>query len=214
MKLCPLLVISWFSAAIVGPVAAQAVIEGRVALPRSSGARVENKRYQIVSEAGVLAAEPAVAIVYLEGNFPRSTPPARVETSQKDLTFVTPLIAVRTGTTVVFPNLDNTYHNIFSYSKPKRFDLGRYRSDERPIPSQAFDQPGLVTLHCDIHEHMRGIILVFDTPHFTKTDAAGSYRLSGVPAGRFTLKAWVNSKKTLEHPVELKPGATVRVDFP
>jgi hypothetical protein len=61
---------------------------------------------------------------------------------------------------------------------------------------------------------MRSVILVLDTPHFVMTDAAGNFRLTGLPTGRFTLKAWVDSKTTREHAVELKDGATVRVDFP
>jgi plastocyanin len=193
---------------------AQTSIEGVVALPKSEAAVVMNKRYQVVSKAGLIATDPAVAVVYLEGVPLPATAPARAQMPQKDLAFVTPLLAVQTGTTVEFPNLDETYHNIFSYSGPKRFDLGRYRSDERPIPSQIFDQPGLVVLHCDIHEHMRGIVLVVDSPHFTRSDTQGRYRLSGLPAGRYTLKAWLNSKTTLSRPVELKSGATLHVDFP
>ena len=115
---------------------------------------------------------------------------------------------------VEFPNLDDTYHNIFSYSPAKRFDLGRYRPDERPIPTQTFDKPGLVTLRCDIHEHMRGLILVVDTPHFVTTDADGRYRLSGLPPGKHTLKAWIDSKTTHERAIEVKSGSTVRADFP
>ena len=61
---------------------------------------------------------------------------------------------------------------------------------------------------------MRGLILVLATPHFTKSDTAGQYRLTGLPAGRYRLKAWVNSKATLERAVELKNGATLHVDFP
>jgi plastocyanin len=192
----------------------QAVIEGRVALPKSQSAPVVTKRYQIVTKAGIIATDPAVAVVYLEGQFPRPASPPKAQMSQKDLAFVTPLLPVQVGTTVEFPNLDDTYHNIFSYSKPKRFDLGRYRSEERPIPSQLFDQPGLVTLHCDIHEHMRGIILVLETPHFTRSDTEGRYRLTNLPAGRYTLKAWVNSKTTLERPVDLTRGGTLHVDLP
>ena len=86
--------------------------------------------------------------------------------NQKDLTFMPLILPVQVGTKVEFPNLDDTYHNIFSFSPAKRFDLGRYRSDERPIPSQVFDVTGLVTVRCDIHRHMRGLILVVDTPYF------------------------------------------------
>ncbi|PYJ36748.1 MAG: hypothetical protein DME84_09935, partial [Verrucomicrobia bacterium] len=113
---------------------------------------------------------------------------------QKDLTFIPALLPVRVGTKVEFPSLDDTYHNIFSYSPAKRFDLGRYRPDERPVPSQVFDKPGLVTLRCDIHEHMRGLILVLNTPYFVMTDTAGRFRLGGLPAGHYTLRAWIDSR--------------------
>ena len=196
------------------PARAQAVIEGRVTLPKAHAAPVMNKRYDIVTKGGVIATDPPTAVVYLEGSFAKPATPPRAQMAQKDLAFVTPLLPVQTGTTVEFPNQDDTYHNIFSYSPAKRFDLGRYRQDERPIPAQTFEQPGLIALHCDIHEHMRGLILVLDTPHFVRTDTEGRYRLAGLPAGRYTLKAWVNSKMTLERTVELKSGATVLVDFP
>jgi hypothetical protein len=70
-----------------------------------------------------------------------------------------------------------------------------------------------VTLRCDIHEHMRGLILVLDTPYFAMTDTDGRFRLRGLPSGRYTLKAWINSKTTRERPVELKNGETLHVDF-
>jgi len=193
---------------------AQAVIEGHVKLPKPHAAQVVNMRYEVVTNGGVIATDPPVAVVYLEGHFPLPASLPRAQMPQKDLAFVTPLLAIQTGTTVEFPNYDDTYHNIFSYSKAKRFDLGRFRSDEKPVPSQLFDRPGLVSLHCDIHDFMRAIILVLDTPHFTVSDTAGSYRLAGLPAGRYTLKAWVDSKTTLERSVELNNGATLRVDFP
>jgi hypothetical protein len=115
---------------------------------------------------------------------------------------------------VDFPNFDDTFHSIFSYSPAKRFDLGRYRSDERPVPSQRFDVPGLVVLRCDIHEHMRGLILVVDTPYIVITDPDGRYRLAGLPAGHHTLKVWLNSHSTLERPVDVRGDETLRVDFP
>ena len=82
------------------------------------------------------------------------------------------------------------------------------------VPSLLFNTPGLVTLRCDIHEHMRGLILVADTPYFVVTDADGRFRLSGLPSGRYTLKAWIDSKTTREAPVELKNGETPHIDFP
>jgi hypothetical protein len=136
------------------------------------------------------------------------------QVSQKDLVFVPTLLPVQVGTKVEFPNLDATYHNIFSFSPAKRFDLGRYRSDEKPVPSVVFDTAGLVTLRCDIHEHMRALILVLATPHFVITDTDGRYRLDDLPPGHYVLKAWVDSHTTREHAVDLTEGAMLNVDFP
>lgn len=193
---------------------AGATIHGRVTLPKARSAPVVNQRYEVVTQAGVLSTNPPLAVVYLEGDFPADAEPPTVEMRQKDLAFIPSLLPVRRGTRVVFPNLDDAYHNIFSFSPAKRFDLGRYRADERPVPSQVFDVAGLVTLRCDIHEHMRALVLVLDTPHFVVTAADGTFSLTGLPAGRYRLKAWIDSRTVREQPVELREGAELRVDFP
>ncbi len=193
---------------------AQATIEGRVELPKTGYAPVLTKRYDVVPPGGVLRADPPRAVVYLEGSSAKPASPAKKQMLQKDLMFSPGVLAVQVGTTVEFPNDDPTYHNIFSYSPAKRFDLGRYRPEERPVPSQTFDTPGLVTLRCDIHDHMRALILVLDTPHFVTTDTDGRYRLSGIPPGNYKLKVWVGSKMAHERAVELRSGAPTRVDFP
>ena len=192
----------------------QAGIEGHVELSKSKTAPVVNKRYEIISKNGILSVNPPLAVVYLEGPFPKKSSPPLAKVDQKDLTFVPAILPVQIGTRVEFPNLDDTYHNVFSFSPTKRFDLGRYRPDERPVPSQIFDKPGLVTLRCDIHEHMRGLILVLDTPHFVTSGADGSFHLGGLPPGHYTLKAWISSKTTLEKPVDLKAGTTAHLNFP
>jgi len=193
---------------------AGATVEGRVELPKSRSAPVQAKRYEIVTKAGVLSTQPPLAVVYLDGTFPRLASLPTKEVEQKDLTFIPALLPIEVGTKVQFPNLDDQYHNIFSYSPAKRFDLGRYRPEERPIPSVTFDKPGLVTLRCDIHEHMRGLILVLSTPYFVMTDTAGRFRLDKLPAGRCTLKAWIDSRTTREKSIDLKDGQTMHVDLP
>jgi plastocyanin len=171
-------------------------------------------RYSRFAFRGSDCREPPLAVIYLDGNFPRPASLPTKEVEQKDLTFIPALLPIEVGTKVQFPNLDDQYHNIFSYSPAKRFDLGRYRPEERPIPSVMFDQPGLVTLRCDIHEHMRGLILVFKTPYFVLSDTAGRFRLDKLPAGRYTLKAWIDSKTTREKSIDLKDGQTLHVDLP
>lgn len=206
----------WFSA-VFAPlpmsIFAQASVEGRVELPKSHAAPVVAKRYEIVTHGNVLSTEPPLAVIYLEGSFSKPVPHSTKQITQKNLAFVPSLLPVQVGTRIEFPNLDDTYHSIFSYSPAKRFDLGRYRPEERPIPSEIFDKPGLVTLRCDIHEHMRGLVLVLDTPHFVVSDTEGRYRLRGLPSGKFLLKAWIDSRTTREQPVELKNGETTHVDF-
>jgi len=200
--------------AVVPAALGQAVVEGHVALPRHRAAPVLIQRYEIVSQGGVLSTLPPLAVVYLEGPFSRPPVPPAATMAQKDLAFIPALLPVQAGTRVEFPNLDDTYHDVFSYSAAKRFDLGRYRSDERPIPSVLFDVPGLVTLHCDIHEHMRALILVLDTPYFVVTQPDGGFRLEGLPAGRRVLKVWMDSKTTMTRPVDLADQSVLRVDFP
>lgn len=194
----------------VSSLAGQCVVEGRVSLPRGPVAPQPAARYQI--KAGSIAPAPtAVAVVYLEGKF-NSPPPSRpVVFGQRGYQFDQSILPVQTGTRVEFPNLDEDYHNVFSYSKTRRFDLGRYLKGETP-PALVFDKPGIVRLFCEIHEHMRGAILVLDTPYFIRSSPDGAFRLAGLPAGSFVLKAWFDEKVVLEKPVTLKSGQTLRVD--
>lgn len=196
-------------ALLIAPLAyAGATVEGKVKLPpsRSSAATA---RYQASVPAG--PPDPPAAVVYLEGpGFPAETN-AVLEVGQKKYQFTPGLLPVQKGTTVKFPNRDDDYHNVFSLSKSKRFDLGKYRKEEEPA-TQKFDQPGVIKLFCDIHAHMRGTILVLETPYFVKTEKDGAYRLENLPAGAYTLKAWVD-EKVFEKPVQLKDGETLKVDF-
>ena len=119
------------------------------------------------------------------------------------------ILAVQTGTTVEFPNEDDEFHNVFSYSKTKRFDLGRYRKYE-PAKLASFDKPGLAKIYCEIHHHIRCLVLVVDTPLFTTTDTAGRFKMKDVPAGDYTMKVFLPSEKIAESKITVKDGQTVR----
>ena len=214
MKLLTTVLMVGLLFAVNGRGMAQAVVEGTVKLPPAHSADVLSKRYELTGETALIAPDPPAAVVYLEGTFPLKTNPPHAQMAQKNIDFVPRLLPIQVGTTVEFPNLDDTYHNVFSFSKPKRFDLGRYRRDELPVPTEVFDKPGPVVLHCDIHETMRAIILVLETPYFRKTDPDGHYRLVNLPAGHYKLKAWLDSKTTREQEIDLKSGSTLHVDFP
>jgi plastocyanin len=116
----------------------------------------------------------------------REEPQARMD--QRNETFVPHVLAIVAGTAVDFPNSDHTYHNVFSLSKTKSFDLGRYAVGRSK--TIRFDRPGIVRVFCDIHSHMSAFILVFAHRYFAVTDDEGRYRLPNVPAGSYTLTVW------------------------
>src|SRR5438045_8743922 len=132
-------------------------------MPPARSAPVITKRYEIVPQRRVLSIQPPLAVVYLEGSFSKPASPSTKQIAQKNFAFVPPLLPVQVGSRIEFPNLDDTYHSIFSYSRAKRFDLGRYRPEERPMQSEVFDTAGLAALRCDIREDMRGLFPVLYT---------------------------------------------------
>ena len=112
----------------------------------------------------------------------------RARMDQRNERFVPHVLAVVAGTTVDFPNDDSKYHNVFSLSKTKAFNLGRYAAGHSK--SVVFDRPGIVRVFCDIHSHMSAFILVFAHRYFTVTDEDGRFRLDGVPPGTYTVAVW------------------------
>ena len=116
-----------------------------------------------------------------------ASPGARVM-DQRNETFVPHVLGVTAGTVVDFPNSDRTFHNVFSLSRAKRFDLGRYAAGRSK--SVRFDRPGVVRVFCDIHSHMNAFVLVFSHPFFDVTDADGRFRIDNVPAGTYTVVGW------------------------
>ena len=121
-------------------------------------------------------------------------------------------MAITVGTTVDFPNNDRTYHNVFSLSKTKRFDLGRYAAGRSK--AVRFDRPGIVRVFCDIHSHMNAFILVFAHRYFDLTDANGRYRIDGVPPGSYTLSAWVEGSVRDQRTVTVGPDSgQIELDF-
>ena len=171
--------------------------------------------YRTRTRAPVLEPDPPRAIVYLErddGAYPPSAAPDPVTVSQRGYQFRPGVIAVPTGAQVSFPNRDDEFHNVFSYSSIKRFDLGRFRKDEQS-PLVTFDTPGVARVYCEIHKHMRSLVVVLDTPWHTATDTEGFYRLADVPVGTYTLKAFLPSERVLESRIDVQTARTLRVDL-
>ncbi len=171
---------------------ASGTIRGRVELresPREIEARPNIAALGMPDAHG--RADRRRSVVYLD-TAPRAAFDARDEPraklDQQNETFVPHLLAIVAGTTVDFPNNDHTYHNVFSLSKTRSFNLGRYAAGHSK--SVRFDRPGIVRVFCDIHSHMSAYILVFAHRYFAVTDDEGRYRLDNVPPGTYTVVAW------------------------
>jgi plastocyanin len=213
-----LLAVGALAATAVAPRAAQrggGSIRGRVELNRLSA---PSEGRPSVSALGMTAtrdlAERLRSVVYLEtaprGAFEQNQR-ARAVMDQRNETFVPHLLAVTTGTSVEFPNSDRIYHNVFSLSKTRTFDLGRYAAGRSK--SVRFDYPGIVRVFCDIHSHMSAFILVFNHPFFDVTGTDGRYRIDNVPPGTYSVVAWNEGTASEPKPVTIADGANAELDF-
>ncbi|WP_068826207.1 methylamine utilization protein [Pseudomonas sp. BMS12] len=106
---------------------------------------------------------------------------------QRNKQFLPRVLAVRTGTSVKFPNSDNIRHHVYSFSPAKRFELRLYQGT--PSEPVLFDKPGLVVLGCNIHDWMLGYVYVTDDPWFAVSDERGHVRLE-LPAGTYQVSLW------------------------
>ena len=129
-------------------------------------------------------------VILLEGAGQPPTP-AAAELIQDAKQFNQDLLVIPTGSTVSFPNTDPIFHNVFSLSKAKPFDLGYYpQGQTRKV---TFSKPGIVQVYCHIHSNMYAVIVVTNSPHSVKPAADGSFALRGVPAGSYEMLAWHNA---------------------
>lgn len=150
--------------------------------------------------------DPSPAVLWIEGAPAAPAPAVKSEIRQEGLEFRPRVLAVTAGSTVSFPNGDNLTHNVFSYSKSKRFDLGRYAKGQ--TKEVVFDAKGLVDVRCEVHDHMRAAVHVFDHPWFATAAADGKFKIPGVPAGAYTLVTWKEFFDPVRTAIEVKAGGT------
>jgi plastocyanin len=197
------------------PAAATGIIRGRVELRQAATDSTPRVTVADLGMAVTHAPPDRRSVVYLDPA-PRAAFDSREETrprmDQRDETFEPHVLPIVAGTTVDFPNNDHTYHNVFSLSKTKTFDLGRYAAGRSK--SVKFDRPGIVRVFCDIHSHMSAFILVFAHRYFALSDIDGSYRLENVPPGTYNVFAW-NESAPLDSRRVVVPdaGGEVEVNF-
>lgn len=165
------------------------------------------------AEEDPLVYERSRVVVYLEGALPatdNSATPA-VQVQQLDRRFIPDLVVIPVGSIVSFPNMDPIFHNIYSLSKPKTFDLGSY--DKGETRKVTFPKPGIVTVYCHLHPNMAATIVVTPTRWYARPDASGQYRIPDVPPGQYTLVAWHKSAGFFRKSISVENGQDLVADF-
>jgi len=202
MRRCPLWVAALCGAlisatAFAGEAAKTGIIKGTITIAGRPSADV------VVSVEGVPQEKNKTQ---LSGGKPKAV------MEQKDLKFIPRVLAVVAGTTVEFPNNDKTFHNVFSNSEAKKFDLGLYPSGKSR--SVTFDKPGVVKILCNAHPNMEAYIVVKNHRYFSVADARGNYTLSGVPLGKYRVEVWHPELGTRQASIELvSEGEVLDINF-
>jgi len=166
-------------------------------------------------DADPLEFERSHVAVYLEGG-PKSSVTESIKASieQKDRRFVPDLVVIPAGSTVAFPNFDPIFHNVFSLSKAKSFDLGNYPSGQSRLVT--FPNPGVVAVYCHLHSNMAASIVVAPSRWAARADKYGAFALKDVPAGTYTVVAWHKTAGTFRKTVTIgeKQDTVVRFTLP
>jgi len=158
--------------------------------------------------------ERSRVVVYLEGpaiaaQNPGDFPAPQIQ--QLDRRFSPDLVIVPAGSTVSFPNMDPIFHNIYSLSKPKSFDLGNY--DKGQTRKVTFLAPGIVEIYCHLHPNMQATVVVTPNRWFARPDRDGQYRILDVPPGQYTLVAWHKTAGFFRKTVVVENGHVATADF-
>ena len=200
---------------VVGPIQA-ADIYGKVVrapaqtTPERAISRYRGAESQFKQESGEdCVCNPGLfSVVYLTGeHLPPINPPDSMPVmAQKDKMFVPSVLAVGVGYTVGFPNLDPFFHNVFSYSKTRQFDLGRYPKGE--TETVTFDKPGIVKVFCEIHFSMRAYVHVLETPYFATSDEKGNFSIKNVEPGAYTLNVRQENLQDISRQITVASDST------
>jgi plastocyanin len=214
----PLLAVAASAAVLLtaaNPAAQQpAAVRGRVEIGIPITMRRPSSAYPtraVASQPLAPTSELRNVVVYLKDAPARPVTPTRVDIRQRDENFMPRVVAVPVGSEVGFPNDDPIYHNVFSLSRPRNFNLGRYpRGHTRGVQ---FDRPGIVKVFCDIHSHMSATVMVFNHPWFTVAADDGRFELPAVPAGEREVTAWHERLGDTTQRVIIEAGRVAEANF-
>jgi plastocyanin len=201
--------------AAAGVITGTVTAEGKSGAEQSAAGKYDSRKFKFVEKINY--AELRDFVVFIDGPVGSTTNQSlaverRRVLTQKDAVFRPHILPVVRRTTVEWPNEDEIFHNVFSMSEPKQFDLGLYKGN----PTNkvvTFDKAGRVDVFCSIHSAMHCVVLVLENPYFDDTDAKGWYVIKDAPAGTYQLKAWHERLPPQTKEVTVPESGEVRVDF-
>ena len=119
--------------------------------------------------------------------------PLQTSMKQQEAMFRPFVLAVKTNTSVSFPNMDEFRHQVYSFSAAKQFELRLYGKDESK--EIVFEKPGVVALGCNIHDNLLAYIYVTDAPYFLQTDGLGTVSFPDLVPGKYEMTVWHPDQK-------------------
>jgi plastocyanin len=131
---------------------------------------------------------------------------------QEGAVFAPHVLPIVAGTTVEWPNNDQIFHNVFSVSDAKQFDLGLYKGNPEG-KRITFDKAGRVDVFCSIHANMHCVVLVLENAYFAVADDKNHYSISNVPPGTYQVTAWHERMPPLTREVTVPSSGEIKTDF-
>jgi plastocyanin len=139
-------------------------------------------------------------------------PAQPVVVEQKGCMYLPHVLAMRANQSLHLVNNDPTSHNIHATPENNR----EWNKAEPPGTSVevAFAREEIaIPVRCNVHPWMHGYIAVFKHPFFAVTGKDGSFDLSGLPPGTYTIKAWHESLGTSSQTITLGANETKQISF-
>ena len=121
-------------------------------------------------------------------------PPPQID--QNECVFIPRVVVVPVGGTVEFLNSDRLLHNIRSKNIKHNRSFNRTQPRGRTIPI-TFTKSEIIQVGCDLHPWMRSWVIVDDHPYYTITGDNGEFTLPNVPPGRYVLKVWHETLRSM-----------------
>jgi plastocyanin len=145
-------------------------------------------RVLVLERGDKSAQDVGQAVVWLQPASPGAVKSISAQIVTADKEFRPRVTVVPIGSTVSFPNSDAFDHNVFSLSEEAQFDLGLYSRGQ--AKSHQFTRPGIIRVYCNVHAQMSAFIVVRDAPWYAQPAGDGSFAITGVPPGEYTVHVW------------------------